>query len=566
MKNYASTKIVFTLLVLLTATGVAQASVRLNKIDGFKSDIYIYRDTAQNIEGRFGVNAPMFMIYPDSPLSNEQANQLVVELGLEELVSTYSGSVGVINPVGNSYNDSEDLEAYKEFINQMRVITNLKIIGIGKGATFVNNVISRNASEVAGIFTYAGKMTTKTASDIPVPAYVCLGDKSLASHYAKINNAKETGKDETHIYYANNEEPLQQVVLSMDKKASVKDALADAWKTLFSKNYRSSNYRHTGYMGAKFGEYGNYELEPYLMIEDLGVTRKTVKKALSPKEQPGGGTYFWYEFVPETAVNAPKHSIPLIVMLHGNHNDNRTQSECSGFIEVAAKENLIVAEIEWQGSGPIPSEVYLGLDGIELVVGDLFNTYPQIDPSRVYVQGLSAGAMASAALGIKKSHLFAAVAGHSGAIFEFPAFGSSYQALMNETKQKSGFVETAYFLISGTSDFITFPTPEDYKTNSLLNAMRLYQSLNGIPTPEIDFNAEPIFGMKMHERETVLTNKHLTLETGRFYKGEIPLIQFTAIIEYGHWNFRRAAQMMWDYFKQFSRDPETKKLIYKKSK
>ena len=68
----------------------------------------------------------------------------------------------------------------------------------------------------------------------------------------------------------------------------------------------------------------------------------------------------------------------------------------------------------------------------------------------------------------------------------------------------------------------------------------------------------------MHKRETILTNKQLTLEIGRFYKGDIPLIQFTAILEYGHWNFRPAAQMKWDFFKQFSRDPETKKLIYHK--
>ena len=559
-------KITVAFLLFAVNTGIAEgATINLSKIEGLKNNIYMYRDTVKNIDGRFSFNSPMFMIYPDNPLSNEQANQLVDELGLGELASTYSGSVGVINPVGSTYNDAEDLEAYKEFINKIRVITNLKIIGIGKGATFVNNVISRNAYEVAGIFTYGGKMTAKAAGNIPVPAYIGLGDKSLAAYYAKINDAVETSKNEKHIHYANKAEPLQQVVLSLDKKVTLKEALDDAWKMLFSKNLRLSNYKHTGYMGGKFGEYGNYELEPYLMIEDLGVTRKTVKKALSGRDQPGGGTYFWYEFIPETVVNAPERSVPLVVLLHGNHNDNRTQSECSGFVQIAARENLIIAEIEWQGSGEFPSDVYLGLDGIELVVEDLFKTYPQIDPTRVYAQGLSAGAMASAAIGIKKSHLFAAVAGHSGGIFEFPAFGSSYQTLTNEAKQKAGHVETAYFLISGTGDMIiTPPKSNNYQNNSLFNALRLYQLMNGIPEAEVDFNAEPVLGMKMKDRETIVTNKHLTIETGKLYKGDKPLIQFSLIIDYGHWNFYPSSQLMWDFFKQYSRHPETKKLIYHK--
>lgn len=565
MKKRTTARTLLFMFLAGVVSNIAAAPIGLRKIDGLVNNVYMYRDTVRNIDGRGSMNAPMFMIYPDTPCSEEEANQLVNDLGLAELVSKYAGSAGVINPVGNTYNNEEDLKAYIAFINRMRNISNLKIIGIGKGATFVNNVISRNAGEVAGIFTYGGTMTVKTASDIPVPAYISLSNKSLASYYAKVNNAVEIKKDDSHIYYANSDEPLQQVVLSLNKKATLEEAFADAWKTLFSQNYRFSNYRHTSYTGAQFGQYGNYELEPYLMLDELGVTRKTIKKGTGEQRLPGSGGYFWYEFIPEATVDAPKHSVPLVVLLHGNNNDNRTQSETSGFIEVAAKEHFMVTEIEWQGAGPFPSDVFLGPDGVENVVYDLMQTYPQIDPSRIYVQGLSAGAMASAALGVKKSHLFAAVAGHSGAVFDRSVFGSSYQSLRDEATQKAGAVQTAYFLISGTADeVVPFPKADNYQSNSFFNAIRLYQLLNGIPETEINFSAEPVLGMKMHERETILTNKHLTLEIGRLYKDNVPLIQFTGIIDYGHWNYRPAAQMMWDFFKQFSRDPETKKLIYHK--
>ncbi len=51
-------------------------------------------------------------------------------------------------------------------------------------------------------------------------------------------------------------------------------------------------------------------------------------------------------------------------------------------------------------------------------------------------------------------------------------------------------------------------------------------------------------------------------KTGVLSKNGVPLIQMVAVNDYGHWNFKPAAKMMWDYFMQFSRDPQTKELIY----
>jgi beta-glucosidase len=546
----------------LTKPQVAAAAA-LEQMTGLKNEVYLYRDTAQGIDDRGSMNAPMFMVFVDSRCNAPAALELAETTGLKYLADRYSGSVAVVNPVGPTWDEKADLEAYKELINRLRVISNLKVIGIGKGAAFVHNAVSRNAGEVAGIFTWGGSMTAKGAGDIPVPAYISGADRAAADFYIKANDAREKARDAKHIFYANDAEPLQQVVLSLDRAQDLKSALADAWKTLLSKNYRFSNYKHTTYMGAEFGQYGNYELEPYLMFDELGVTRRTVRKELNQMRMPGGGAYFWYEYFPEATVDAPGQSVPLVVLLHGNGNDNRTQSETGGFIEVAAREGFIVAEIEWQGVGRFRSDVFLGADGIEMVVEDMKRSYPQIDPTRIYVQGLSAGAMMSAALGIKKSHLFAAVGGHSGGIFDFPLFGYNFQSLRNEAKHKSGSIETAYFLISGTDDdVIRFPTADNNSGNSFYNAIHLYQSLNGIPESAVDFTADPVLGLKLQDRKTVVTNKHITLETGWFYKGDVPLIEFTAIMNYGHWNFRPAAQMMWDFFKRFSRHPENGKLIY----
>ena len=35
-------------------------------------------------------------------------------------------------------------------------------------------------------------------------------------------------------------------------------------------------------------------------------------------------------------------------------------------------------------------------------------------------------------------------------------------------------------------------------------------------------------------------------ETGYFYKEDMPLIKVVAVVDYGHWNFMPAAQVIWN--------------------
>ena len=351
------------------------------------------------------------------------------------------------------------------------------------------------------------------------------------------------------------------MVVNPDDKASMKAILADAWKQVLGRNYRYNNYQHTHYEGAKLGEYGSYELEPYLDCETLGIKRIIV-------EQPTGKDtkWLWYEYWPQELLEgAPAHSVPVMVLLHGNQNDPRTQAETSGFLQVAAQDRFFVVEMEWQGS---PNYQAMGHDGIENVLYQLFAKYPQLDPSRVYAEGLSAGSMTATALGIKKSHVFAAVGGHSGGLFERPMPGPfpSFGPIWSEATQKRGAVEMPYCSVLGTADnVVPYIKPDNWKGNGYLNAWNAYEQMNGMKVvSELDFGIDPVFGQQLQDRETILYAKGdgITVETGQLYKGNVPLIKIVAVMDYGHWNFQPTARIMWDYFKQFRRDPVTKKLIY----
>ncbi|MBR3405331.1 MAG: hypothetical protein IKG92_00305 [Bacteroidales bacterium] len=494
-------------------------------------------------EGRSYNFTPAFFIYPDARLDKEGAEKLLADLDIQPLLDANYGTAMVINPTGDKYTEA-DFEVFEKLFNMFRGPGNLKVVGLGGGATFVNQVIApRAGNQIADILTVGGKPGKEAK---PVPAYVA------GKNAAKVAKAYQKALRE--------DEPLLQVVVNPDAKASLKTILEDAWKQVLGRNYRYNNYQHTHYEGAKLGEYGSYELEPYLDCEALGMKRIIV-------EQPTGKDtkWLWYEYwLQELLEGAPEHSVPVMVLLHGNMNDPRTQAETSGFIQVAAEDRFFVVEMEWQGS---PNYQGMGHDGIETVLYQLFAKYPQLDPSRVYAEGLSAGSITATALGIKKSHVFTAVGGHSGGIFGGPFKGyTPFEPLWAEATQKRGAVEMPYCSVLGTADqVVPYIKPDNWKNNNYLNAWNAYEQMNGMEVvSELDFSADPVFAQKLEDRETIVTNKGdgITVETGQLYKGNVPLIKIVAVMDYGHWNFQPTARIMWDYFKQFRRDPETKKLIF----
>ena len=466
----------------------------------------------------------------------------------------------IVNPSSGKWQD-QDLETFTGLIGRGGAPTNIKVVGLGSGATFVNRQLSATdlTGAIAGIVSIDGE-PGKTCK-YPVPAFI--GGKNAA----KVAKPYQAASDSAPA------DPLQKVVVNTDKKASWETLFAQAWDKVLSANYRYNNLFHTFYMSRGIDNregVKNFELVSIPVFDKIGIQRNVVEYPLvdmnAPSRPDNPDKYLWYEYIPKQALDAAPGTVPLVVLLHGHGNDPRTQSETSGFPELAAEEGFMVVEMEWQGgNGYVP----MGLDGIEAVISVLRQKYPQIDGSRIYAEGLSAGAMTSNMLGVRKSHLFAAVAGHSGGIFSgnglgYYAYGS--EPLMNEAIQKRGHVEVAYCSVVGThDDTIRFFDKDHWEGNPYLNVWRIYQTINGMPvTGDLDFNVDPTFGIALRDRTLIHTGKSedITIESGQLYKGEKPLIRLMVINNYGHWNFKPAAKLIWDFFRHYSRDTETKKLCY----
>jgi poly(3-hydroxybutyrate) depolymerase len=510
------------------------------------------RTSASTIRDRAPGYLPTYVVYADSQRTPEQAQALLHELGMMPHLEEYKTRAFVVGPVnGAGYDADADLAAFKEMLRTRRS-SNLKIIGVGQGATFVNNVISGYAFAVAGILTHGGSIDARARAPVPVPAYVSAANPAVARLYRDANGAttiEENAAGYTAYRNPGQHERLQRVVVS--KRGGANETLAEAfrnaWQTVFSRNYRLYMIRIESYK-PEFDP-NNYPepwlLEPYVMYDRLRVRYEAVTEELSDL-----GLSLRYDSVPERALAAAPRSVPLVVMLHGNNNDPRIQGESSGWVEVAAEHTLILTSIEWQGR-KAQGNAYaaIGEAGTMTLIDRLLAKYPQIDPGRVYFTGLSAGAMNSFSYGLRNITRIAAIAGASSP-FGPPA------VIELAAKAKAAGHRLPLYAIAGSRDEFR-PLPVNETPRSFYNVIRSFADLNGITAPATpDLTANEMFGVRLDGPGwTELAGRRAMIGTLSNDQGVV--IRLVALDPYAHWNFKPAAADMWGFLSRFRRDPAT---------
>jgi len=509
------------------------------------------RTTPSTYRDRGTSYAPTYLIYADGQRSPDEARKLIDELAMLPHLEEFKARAFVIGPVnGRTYDPAADLSAFQNLLRTRRS-SNLKIIGLGAGATFVNDVIAKHAFAVAGILTYGGTVEKGVTSQMPVPAYVHAADAAAGKLYLDANGAtKRTSDSSSSATYMNPgaTEGLQRVVVSKlpDAKESPAQAFQNAWRAVFSQNYRLYMTGPESYsQGFDPNDHTEpWELEPFVMYDELGVRYEAVTEELPM------GLSLRYEYVPAKALGAPAKSVPLVIMLHGNNNDPRIQGESSGWVEVAAKNTIMLTSIEWQGrmSGDTTFAA-IGEAGTMAILDRLLVKYPQIDPSRVYFTGLSAGAMNSFTYGINNIGRIAGVAGHS-APFGPPAL------LDGAAKLKGTGKYLPAYAIAGNKDMYS-PLPVNGTPRSFYNIIRAFATIDDIPVPETpDLKVNELFGLKLEGPGWgQLGGRRAMIGTLSNQQGV--MIRLLGLDPYGHWNFKPAAEDMWAFLSRFRRDPAT---------
>ena len=514
MKKITKALLALTLSLLMLAAPISvnQLYANENILTEVTSDTinnYTYYEYDSEADGytseRSNILTPIYYIFAGKQ-DLTSADKLIEEIGLLDNVHEWAGKVYIINPISTQYNN-DDVTAFKKLAGTG--VSNIKVIGIDEGATFVNNYISQNCYFIAGMMVYGGTMNSDLTYNVPIPAYLSSTATSAVSYYKQANQTDQSQSFNNYTIYQNSTNPLQIVVNSKTDE-TLKNAFDNAWETVFSKNYRQHNETTEFYnMPVTDTNLANAE-QPYKLIETpifdrLGIIHnQEINQTVS--NMPG--KYTWFEYLPNQVIDTKKDSVPLVLTLHGNGNDPRVQADSSGWIELAAKENFIVVSPEWQDASVNFSKCDgLGDEGIINLIDDLKIKYPQIDRSRVYVTGLSAGGAESLLLGVKNSETFAGV----GAVSGVNLYSEAITELTNDYKGH----ETPLLYICGDHDFFQM-----------------------IPVGEKD------------------------MYTGTLSNNNGVVMELAAIKDHAHWNYKPEAQYIWNFFKNYQRDLLTGELIF----
>jgi hypothetical protein len=500
--------------------------------------------------------APLYLVYADRQRTPEEAKQLIADLGMQKHLEEYKARVYVIGPAnGEAYDSKTDLAAFQNLLRARRS-SNLKVVAVGAGATFVNNVIAKYDFAVAGILSYGGTIDAPAASDIPVPAYVHSSNVLVGKLFIQANGATAKADSAAYTTYTNPEpgKSLQRVIVSKldDSRESPAQAFQNAWRTVFSKNYRLYMSRAESYSQGfdpnNFTE--PWELEPYVMYDELAMRYQAITDDL-----PDLGLSLRYEYVPETALKSQPRSVPLVIMMHGNNNDPRIQGESSGWVEVAAKNNIILTSVEWQGRTTPDKQVFaaIGEKGTMMILDRMLAKYPQIDPGRVYFTGLSAGAMNSLTYGLHNVSRIAGIAAASA------PFGPATLLDLAQNAKAGGAYLPAYS-IAGTKDMY-HPLPVNGTPRSFYTAIRAYALLDDIAVPNApDLSVNELFGLKLDGSGWGELGRRRAM-IGTLSNSQGVMIKLVALDPYGHWNFKPAAEDMWAFLSRFRRETASGKLI-----
>ena len=496
---------------------------------------------------------PAFYVFAGNK-SEEEAESLVKEMGIGSVLNKWAGSVEVINPLDGTSYGAEDADNFLDLLGAG--ICNAKVIGIDEGATFVNNELRTNLYAVAGLMMYGGEMEEEVSEGVNVPCYLVNPAENAKSYFTAVNTVSSLDKT------------------IVGEEDNLKDAFENAWNQVFSKNYRQHNSKTEFYNISARDVTEDYEL---IEIADLG--------ALGIMYEPhydeavnGEGKYTWFEYIPTATLAKEDGSVPLVISLHGNGNDARLHDDTPGWPELAAKEEFMFIAPEWQqevveGGQTEGHPNFFECDGLE---GDkliewlndvILAKYPQIDTTRIYLNGLSAGASASTLYGVKYSDIFAAVGVVSG-----PGVDKVELASIAETYEGG---EVPYVYICGDHDFFGMLPVDGSSTNSfpidpdngiyiqhvdpnvdMFPFIQSYQKINGMEVSET-YNMEDneFYGVKLDEQTWVTLGAKEALE-GTLSNENGVCIKLLGVKDLAHWNYKAEAEYIWNFISQFARNED----------
>ena len=566
--------------------------------------VYVYR-SPNLYGGETGArNNTSFIVFPDQRFETKrEARAYLKKLGLIKLIDEAIGTIIMIQPAKEEGYGENDLQSCYTLINALfsqKAFVEVDgkravpaeaeycggygknyMFGVGKGATFMNNYVAPSRDEligrVAGYFTYGGEMCDEVRVSQYVPAFLVNACGVAVQKFRRANKTNAYSLCDGVARFYNQAVPLRQVRTAKDAKGDVGGWMEKAYRSMFMFLQRSSNVMtkfleprvtdsYLGYVPAP--PIARFALSPRnpiingrALVGDLEVILRHDAEKFSdiksdasamPFASPGAYLDCWYEVLPQAVLNntAPEHSVPLLLANHGGGDDHLMFLDETGLLLTAGEQGFAIVAPMHSGITFIAGEAFARL------VQHMLDTYPALDPERVWVTGYSMGGMATYNCIGTHPELYAAAA----------PMAMPLQNLSEETKELYKKYDLPAMLITSTYDFAAWDTQNNHLNDGGNFFLQTYCGFNGIaPVKAFDYETYPVIGRPFDSFELKTVN-------GEWRNGEwlinnkqgVPMMGLNVTEYLQHSLWPGYGDIVYNFVKHYRRSKETGEIIYTK--
>lgn len=591
-------------------------------LDGYPAGTtYIYRsaDMYSSMSAAFRMNTNI-LVYTDAAFADKGAAEAYLkDLGLLDIINQARGSVVLVTPADPKAGFGKaDQYAYYRLQSAMCNIgysdrktdpatyyadgayygglTYRYVIGIGGGATFLNNYVSSSfdyVTRIAGMLLLGGDMQRVREVAGPVPVYLVNPSQTALEKYKIGNETDASGFLGDEVFYYKQHDELQKVYEKEDASLDLTNAAAigtyvkDIYYRIFINALRVPVLESGLYTPSTLYSNYNWNSAPYSLgkrnpilpsdaqpvINDhkkgIGETKDGIFvyeavdadprfAAITTVPDEKGNTEYvrtWYEFLPEELVNgtAKQGTIPLLVAYHGLGDDPVQAVDELGILTLAGEERIAVV-------APMHSAAHATLfESGPALARYMLETYPQLDPSRVYVCGYSYGGSATNRTIHGDASPFAAAVNMSGSPYKFES--PEVQAKQAEQFKK---IDIPMMLTTSTLDSAThFDAAAGHIAEDFQNNINYYLSYNEMPAVTFDFGKYPLNGFKGDTYWADKINDEYPSYNWAFLNDKgAPMVALSITEFLPHGLYEAFGRKVWNYVKHFSRNPETLEIVY----
>jgi hypothetical protein len=524
---------------------------------------------------------PVIYVYGDKPYSDGNAAwSALAAAGLDTIAEAEHTAIIMLNPVGFSWgkNDIDVFEATMNYISAFGgevplTSHNLQyVIGEESGATFVNNYLTQNCKRIAAVMTFGGEIDNPTPR-YALPAYIVSGSQKAVDFYLNANDGTrmlpisgrvretvalrksywkttEAGDKATHVYTAN---PIKKVIVNKSGAAILDAALiADCWEALFRYTSRPDlvtnafQYSATVYNDAEYTllPRPNYKAAGMQVIRVDGINNGIFDS--SPNN-------FWYEFVPRAAQEAmargSTEKFPMIVDFHGGGIYPLFSAEGGGWSQLAIDKNIIIVSPNLTPNDAKSNEEVMAL------IDYMIKKYP-VDISCIYAEGFSQGSESTLSVSNAYPERFAAVVPMSR------TNGPFYTDLVVNTSTYSYDIDLPV-CVAGQG--IETESTDANGRYVWFDAVKGIYTLNEVPqyTGALDYVKYPYWGFPIEDEVRHDPPAGFAIWQGYKYDANgVPIVSFVHTDQTAHVLYPEYAPILWEWLSRFSRDPQTKAVVY----